>query len=77
MTNVEESELKVKQCDIITTQIKDERMAVATYHALAQLLSESENPGVRGMAILAEKIADDEQSHMKALEKLAQLHCPK
>jgi rubrerythrin len=74
---MEESELKVKQCSIINDQIKDERSAVATYHALARLLKESENPGVRAMAILAEKLADDEQSHMNALEKFAQLHCPK
>jgi rubrerythrin len=69
------SELRKKQCQLLSKERADEIEAGKKYREMARLLGESEDPAVRALAIVAEKIADDEDSHARALTKIDQLLC--
>ena len=62
-----------KRCEIVSDQIKDEAMATKEYRSLAKSFRKTN----LGVAILVDKIADDEESHKKALTKVFQLVCKK
>ena len=62
-------------CNLLKEAIPDEKKGSQFYIKLAEAFRESDNPGVRAMAILAEKLAYDEEGHHAALIKVSRLAC--
>lgn len=63
-------------CSVFREAIKDEGPAFISYGKIAERLKESGVPEIRNLSILFEKIAQDEQSHKMAIEKVVRLVCP-
>jgi len=64
-----------KLCKISLERLKDEGVASIDYGKIAEHLKESDDPEIRSLSILFEKIAQDEQSHKMAIDKVARLVC--
>ena len=62
-------------CEFLEEAIKDEQKGKEYYNKLAETFKESDNPGVRVLAILAEKLAQDEEGHRTTLIKVSRLVC--
>lgn len=65
-----------KLCTEFLESIKEEGPASIYYGKIAQRLKESDIPELKNLSILFDKIAQDEQSHKMAIEKVARLVCP-
>ncbi len=70
------SDPKQRMCYELSNIVLDEHEATEEYHKKAKEFSESDNPGIRALGILMDKLADDEQSHEKALTRVTRLVCP-
>lgn len=69
------SQKPVDLCTRFIEAVKDEGVASIDYSKLGERLAESNIAEVRPLKILLDKIAQDEQSHKMALEKVAKLIC--
>lgn len=65
-----------KMCSDLSNQVLDEADGVKKYKELAETFMKSDNPGIRALAILADKLREDEESHKNALTKVIRLVCP-
>ena len=65
----------VDLCTTFLEAVKDEGPASINYRKIAERLKESNNPEIKNLSILFEKIAQDEQSHKMAIEKVAKIVC--
>lgn len=70
------SDPKQKLCYELSNKLMEESGAIDQYRKLAETLRESDNPGIRALALLFDKLAQDEESHHTALTGVARLVCP-
>lgn len=76
MSSRKDLEKTKKICLSIPAQLKDENMAVAEYNAKASEARKLNHPATEELAIIYEKLASDEASHVDALRKIAKEVCP-
>jgi len=62
-------------CKIFLESIKDEGPASINYRKVAERLKENDDPEIKVLSILFEKLSQDEMSHKMALDKVARLVC--